>query len=80
VEGGFSTGNGSASDRCDVGIPEGVSLTNRKYVMDETVGAVDVMLSFNGIPDSHEFRIKGGKIRYVHTLTVMTARNDTSTS
>lgn len=80
VEGGFSTGNGSASDRCDVGIPDGVSLTNRKYVIDESVGAVDVMLSFNGIPDSHEFRIEGGKIRYVHTLTVMTARNDTSTS
>jgi len=24
----------------------------------------------NGWPDSHTFRLEGGKIRYVHTLTV----------
>ncbi|KAJ9161039.1 hypothetical protein NKR19_g2649 [Coniochaeta hoffmannii] len=74
LEGGVSTGKGSPDDRCDVGIPDGVNLTDRKYVIDETVGAVDVMLSFAGIPDSHEFRVEGGKIRYVHTMTVMTAR------
>lgn len=75
LEGGVSTGTGSPNDRCDVGIPDGVSLTDRKYVIDETVGAVDVMMKFAGIPDSHEFRIEGGKIRFVHTMTVMTARN-----
>lgn len=74
LEGGVSTGTGSPNDRCDVGIPSGVSLTDRKYIIDETVGAVDVMLSFSGIPDSHEFRVEGGQIRFVHTLTVMTAR------
>ncbi|KAH8904837.1 hypothetical protein BR93DRAFT_882553 [Coniochaeta sp. PMI_546] len=78
LEGGVSTGTGSPNDRCDVGIPDGVSLTNRKYVIDETVGAVDVMMSFAGIPDSHEFRIEAGKIRFVHTMTVMTARNGNS--
>ncbi|RDL37668.1 Uncharacterized protein BP5553_05101 [Venustampulla echinocandica] len=73
LEGGSYTGNGSASDRCDVGIPSGVALTNRRYVIDETVGAVDVFLTFGGnLPDSHEFRVEGGKLRYVHTLTVMT--------
>ncbi|KAK4239515.1 hypothetical protein C8A03DRAFT_32371 [Achaetomium macrosporum] len=76
LEGGAYTGNGSPSDRCDVGIPSGVALTDRRYVIDETVGAVDVFLSFSGIPDSHEFRVEGGKLRYVHTMTVMTARGN----
>jgi hypothetical protein len=75
LEGGSYTGSGSATDKCDVGIPSGVSLINRKYVIDETVGAVDVFLSFAGIPDSHEFRVESGKLRFVHTLTVMTARS-----
>jgi hypothetical protein len=74
LEGGSYTGNGGENDSCDVGIPSGVSLTDRHYVIDETVGAVDVMLSFAGIPDSHEFRVEKGKLRYVHTLTVMTAK------
>lgn len=74
LEGGSYTGSGGPNDRCDVGIPSGVSLTNRRYVIDETVGAVDVFLSFTGIPDSHEFRVEGSKIRFVHTMTVMTAR------
>ncbi|PGH17021.1 hypothetical protein AJ79_01405 [Helicocarpus griseus UAMH5409] len=45
-----------------------------RYVIDETMGTVDVFLNFggeNGLPDSHEFRLEGGKLRYVHTLTVM---------
>jgi hypothetical protein len=75
LEGGSYTGNGSPSDRCDVGIPSGVVLGNRRYVIDETLGEVDVFLSFGagtaGLPDSHEFRVEGGKIRYVHTMTVM---------
>ncbi|KAK3937447.1 hypothetical protein QBC46DRAFT_319614 [Diplogelasinospora grovesii] len=75
LEGGAYTGNGGPNDKCDVGIPSGVSLTNRRYVIDETVGAVDVMLSFAGIPDSHEFRVENGKLRFVHTMTVMTARS-----
>jgi hypothetical protein len=71
LEGGSYTGKGSPTDSCNVGIPSGVELTNRRYVIDETVGAVDVFLSFAALPDSHEFRIQGGKIRYVHTMTVM---------
>jgi len=75
LEGGVSTGKGTPDDRCDIGIPDGVPLTDRHYVIDEAVGAVDVMLSFAGIPDSHEFRVENGTIRFVHTLTVMTAKN-----
>ncbi|KAI1169353.1 hypothetical protein F5B18DRAFT_20029 [Nemania serpens] len=71
LEGGAYTGNGSPSDRCDVGIPEGVALVNRRYIIDETIGAVDVFIDFATVPDSHEFRIEKGKIRYVHTITVM---------
>lgn len=72
LEGGSYTGTGSATDSCNVGIPNGVALTNRRYVIDESKGSVDLFITFAGnLPDSHEFRIEGGKIRYVHTLTVM---------
>ncbi|KAL7624928.1 hypothetical protein AAE478_004142 [Parahypoxylon ruwenzoriense] len=71
LEGGAYTGSGSDSDRCDVGIPNGVQLVNRRYVIDETLGAVDVFIDFASVPDSHEFRVEKGKIRFVHTLTVM---------
>jgi hypothetical protein len=74
LEGGSYTGSGASSDKCDVGIPSGVSLVDRRYVIDETVGAVSVFLSFSGIPDSHEFRVEGGKLRFVHTITVMSAK------
>jgi hypothetical protein len=63
-------GKGTPTDKCDVGIPSNIDLKNRRYVIDETLGTVDVFLSFAGnLPDSHEFRIESGKIRYVHTLT-----------
>ncbi|KAI1266651.1 hypothetical protein F5Y18DRAFT_362691 [Xylariaceae sp. FL1019] len=71
LEGGSYTGTGAATDRCDVGIPSGVSLSNRRYVIDETIGSVDVFIDFASLPDSHEFRVEKGKLRYVHTITVM---------
>ncbi|KAF9730822.1 hypothetical protein PMIN04_010450 [Paraphaeosphaeria minitans] len=77
LEGGSYTGKGQATDRCDVGIPSGVKLINRQYVVDEMYGTVDVQMDFagtggfgvGGLPDSHEFRVEGGKLRYVHTLS-----------
>lgn len=70
LEGGLY-GNPGPNGSCAVGVPSGVPLTNRRYVIDETVGSVDVLLDFGQSkwPDSHQFRIEGGKIRYVHTLT-----------
>lgn len=70
LEGGLY-GNPGPNGSCAVGVPSGVPLKNRRYVIDETVGAVDVMLDFgnSGWPDTHEFRIEKGKIRYVHTMT-----------
>lgn len=52
---------------CSTGIPSGVAIINRKYIIDEWTGAVDVMNDFaSNLPDSHEFRIEGGKIRFCH--------------
>jgi hypothetical protein len=78
LEGGMYTGTGAATDSCNVGVPSGVQLVNRQYVIDEEYGTVDIMMDFAGIagsvgaagmPDSHEFRVEGGKLRYVHTLS-----------
>jgi len=72
LEGGIYTGKGTPEDTCNVGVPEGIELVNREYVVDETKGAVAVMLRFGGpegLPDAHIFRIEDGRIRYVHTVT-----------
>ncbi|CAK7225572.1 hypothetical protein SBRCBS47491_005934 [Sporothrix bragantina] len=71
LEGSMYTGNGSATDSCDVGVPSGVHIFNRRYVIDEVVGSVDALVTFETRPDSHMFRVAGGVIRQVHTLTVM---------
>lgn len=79
LEGGSYTGQGRPTDSCNLGVPSRVVyMANRRYVLDETVGAVDVFLSFGdcttGRPDSHEFRLEGGKLRFIHTITVMDPR------
>ncbi|KAF2707302.1 hypothetical protein K504DRAFT_383684 [Pleomassaria siparia CBS 279.74] len=70
LEGGLY-GDPGPNGTCQVGVPSGVPITNRRYVVDELFGAVDVMIDFGNSkwPDTHEFRIVGGKIRYVHTMT-----------
>lgn len=71
LEGGIYTGNGSAEDSCNVGVPEGIAMANRRYVVDVARGAVNVFLEMgaNQRPDSHTFRIENGTIRYIHTVT-----------
>jgi hypothetical protein len=64
-------------DRTKIGMPSGVNIANRRYVIDETIGSVLVLCTFgagtpgggSGAADSHLFRIENGKPRYVHTLT-----------
>lgn len=70
LEGGLY-GDDGPNGTCASYIPTGVPLTNRRYVIDETVGAVDVMVDFGQSkwPDTHEFRVEMGKLRYVHTMT-----------
>ncbi|KAH6842207.1 hypothetical protein B0I37DRAFT_392874 [Chaetomium sp. MPI-CAGE-AT-0009] len=61
---------------CGVQLPRGGSQRNngnRRYVIDEVVGSVDVLCSFDALgslPDSHEIRVEDGKVKYVHTVTV----------
>lgn len=71
LEGGVYTGRGLPTDSCNVGVPSGVPMVERQYVVDEARGAVNVFLKMgtNGRPDSHTFRVEDGKIRYVHTVT-----------
>jgi len=58
LEGGFYTGNGSATDSCNVGVPSGVVIKDRRYVIDEVLGSVDCFVTFGSRPDSHEFRVE----------------------
>jgi hypothetical protein len=83
TEGGAHTGNGSPTDSCDVGVPSGVNISNRRFVVDPTIGSVVVFCTFgagnaaggSGAPDTHLFRVESGKLRYVHTLTHLLQAN-----
>jgi hypothetical protein len=83
TEGGAHTGNGSPTDSCDVGVPSGVNIANRRCVVDDTIGSVVVFCTFgagnaaggSGAPDTHLFRVENGKLRYVHTLTHLLQSN-----
>jgi hypothetical protein len=76
LEGGLY-GDPGPNGSCNVGVPLGVPLTNRRYVIDEALGSVDVLLDFGKSkwPDSHQFRVENGRIRYVHTLTHCGTKN-----
>jgi len=71
LEGGIYTGRGEPTDSCNVGVPEGVALVERDYIVDESLGAVAVMLRFGEKrrPDVHLFRIEDGRLRFIHTIT-----------
>ncbi|KAJ9137205.1 hypothetical protein NKR19_g8294 [Coniochaeta hoffmannii] len=80
LEGGAYTGvNALRNNTCDIGgLPSNIKVTNRRYVIDEVMGVVDIFLGFPGldrsvasrpVPDSHMFRVEGGKIRYIHTVS-----------
>ncbi len=71
TEGGARTGKGLPTDSCTVGVPAGVNIVARRFIVDPTIGAVVAFCTFGvgGIPDTHLFRLNHGKLRYVHTLT-----------
>ena len=83
TEGGMYTGKGDPKDSCDVGVPSGVNISNRRFVVDPTIGSVVVFCTFgagnanggSGAPDTHLFRVENGKLRYVHTLTHLLQAN-----
>jgi hypothetical protein len=77
VEGGAYTGKNSPADSCEVGVPSGVNIANRHFVVDDVLGSIVVYCTFgtgkpgggSGSADTHLFRVENGKLRYVHTLT-----------
>ena len=71
TEGGIRTGKGAPEDSCSVGVPSGVNIVARRFIADETIGAVVAFCTFGvgGLPDTHLFRVEKGKLRFVHTLT-----------
>jgi hypothetical protein len=83
IEGGAYTGRGSPDDSCEVGVPSGVNIANRRFVVDEVTGSVVAFCTFgaggpaggSGSPDTHLFRVENGKLRYVHTLTHLLQAN-----
>ena len=83
TEGGMHTGTGSDDDTCAVGVPSGVNIANRRFVVDETIASVVVFCTFgagspdggSGAPDTHLFRVENGTLRYVHTLTHLLQAN-----
>jgi hypothetical protein len=76
LEGGIRTGRGMPDDSCNVGVPTGMKLTNRRFISDPEIGAVVGFIRWpSGVPDSHLFRVEKGKLRFVHSLTVCTVPN-----
>ncbi|RDL33868.1 Uncharacterized protein BP5553_08236 [Venustampulla echinocandica] len=79
LEGGAYTGRANSTENtCNLGLPSTIKVTNPRYVVDEEMGVVDIFLGFPGLdrsqgqdpmPDSHVFRVEGGKIRYIHTVS-----------
>jgi len=77
IEGGAYTGTGSPDDSCEVGVPSGLNITNRRFIVDEVINSVVVFCTFgidtpdgqSGAADTHLFRVENGTLRYVHTLT-----------
>lgn len=81
LEGGIYTGQRDpAANTCRMpAFPVPIRAGNRRYVIDEELGAVDV---FNGfpwleasdpeaaMPSSNLVRVEGGLIRYIHEITV----------
>ncbi|KAI1383949.1 uncharacterized protein F4822DRAFT_433901 [Hypoxylon trugodes] len=80
LEGGASTAPlNMTGDSCTLaGLPSTLVVTNRRFVVDEVMGVVDIFLGFPGLdrsqgnktmPDSHVFRVESGKIKYIHTVS-----------
>ena len=84
LEGRISTAaKNPEGQTCTMGaFPQKLNVTNRRYVIDETLGAVSIFHNFPwldagipkdpGTPASQMFRVEGGKNRYIHEVTICT--------
>ncbi|KAI1086633.1 hypothetical protein F5B19DRAFT_478579 [Rostrohypoxylon terebratum] len=85
LEGGSYTGSRqSTANTCTMPqFPSAFKIENRRYVIDEEVGGLDIFNDFpfidaakpDGTSSTNFFRIEGGKIRYIHETTICTNRN-----
>jgi hypothetical protein len=84
LEGRLNTGaRNPEGNTCNMGaFPQKLQVGHRRYVIDETIGAVSIFHDFpwldaglaadKGTPASQMFRVEGGKNRYIHEVTVCT--------
>jgi hypothetical protein len=84
LEGRINTGaKNPDGNTCNMGaFPQKLKVGHRRYVIDETIGAVSIFHNFPwldagipvdpGTPASQMFRVEGGKNRYIHEVTVCT--------
>lgn len=85
LEGGSYTGTLTTStNTCKMPqFPQPFKITNRRYVIDEEVGGLDIFNNFpfiektkpDGTPSTNFIRVQGGLIRYIHEVTVCATRN-----
>lgn len=78
LEGGLPARGALNGTDCEMVWPSTIHVPYRRYVVDETLGVVDIFVGFPGLdrtqgndpmPDSHAFRVEGGKIKYLHTVS-----------
>ena len=82
LEGRIDTGSRNPTgNTCNMGaFPQKLKVSHRRYVIDETIGAVSIFHNFPwldaGLPvdpgtqASQMFRVEGGKNRYIHEVTI----------
>jgi hypothetical protein len=88
LEGRIFTGTRDPEGQtCTMGaFPQPIKTGSRRYVIDETIGAVSIFHNFSwidaglgpyhpGTPASQTFRVEGGMNRYIHEVTACTTPN-----
>lgn len=85
LEGGAYTGQRApTTNTCKMPqFPQPFKITSRRYIIDEEVGGLDIFNDFpfiektkpDGTPSGNFIRVEGGKIRYIHEVTVCATRN-----
>jgi hypothetical protein len=78
LEGGLPARGEMQDGECVMVWPSTIIIPYRRYVVDVTMGAVSLFIGFPGLdrtqgqapmPDSHLFRVEGGKMKYCHTAS-----------
>jgi hypothetical protein len=78
LEGGLAAKGTLKGEDCIMEWPSTIVVPFRRYVVDEELGVVVIYTGFPGLdrtqgqapmPDSHAFRVEGGKIKYAHTAS-----------